>query len=105
MLLTESYAFESIAIAGTAIGFTAARVAVDNDNGSPVRAVCKLEGAPIRYTVDGSTTPTASVGQKMEVGDTLIITSLKDLESFSAIRTGGVSGALKVSYEREVAPT
>jgi hypothetical protein len=100
--MTETYDFESITIAASAIGFTAGKIAVDNDNGKPVRAVCKLENAPIRYTVDGSTTPTASVGHKMEIGETLIIDSLKDLKSFSAIRTSGVSGVLKVSYEREV---
>lgn len=102
MKRTETYSRESIAVAGIAIGFTVAKIAVSSDNGLPVRAVCSLENAPIRFTVDGSTTPTSSIGRKLVPGETLVLDSLKDLGSFRAIRTGSVSGVLKVSYEREV---
>lgn len=97
--MAETYDFESVTVAGTAIGFTTGKLAPSNSN-LPSRAVCTLETAQVRYRLEG--TPTASVGHLLEVGETLIISSLKDLKAFKAIRTGSVSGVLKVSYERGV---
>lgn len=95
--MPETYDYESITVAGTAIGFTVSKLAPANRS-APSRVVCVLEVAQVRYRADG-TDPTAAEGQLLNVGDTLILDSLNDMNEFRAIRTGGVSGILKVSFE------
>ena len=84
-------AHESITVAGTAIGLTAATIVSSN------LAVLTLEDAPISYTVNG-TTPTATVGHLAQPGDVIKLESEDELRKFRAIRTGGVSGTLKATY-------
>lgn len=84
-------AHESIAVAGAAIGLTAATIANMGD------ALLTVEDAAIRFTVDG-TTPTATVGHLAQPGDVIKLTSPDELQKFRAIRQGGVSGTLKATY-------
>lgn len=92
-----AYGFESIPVESTAVGLTASNFQPDNQR-QPKRAFLTLETAQIRFTYD-ETTPTASVGHLMEVGEQLLLDSYDDLYRFRAIRTGSVSGVLKVTYE------
>jgi hypothetical protein len=62
-------------------------------------ACCTLETAQIRHWIDGSA-PTTTEGHLTEIGDTLVVEGEVALENFRAIRTGGTSGELKVSYGR-----
>ena len=96
--MAETYDYESITVAATAIGFTAAKLAPSNSD-TPEMAVCTLETGQIRYRVDG-TDPTSAEGHILNPGDSLIVDSLHDLKNFKAIRTGSTSGILKVSYTR-----
>ena len=93
--------FETITVADTAIGFTAAKIAPDVINGS--RPVSKVfitnETAEIRFRLDGSD-PSSTVGHLMAVGDSIIIDGADKIYRFKAIRTGGTSGTLSVTYER-----
>ena len=61
-----------------------------------------LETAPIRWTDDGSTAPTASVGHLLTPPSSdsvyLWIEGRQRLLNFKAIRTGATSGALQVTY-------
>lgn len=90
--------FEQITVAGTAIGFTAAKI--DGTGGAhpqATMAVCRNETAQIRYTTDG-TTPTSTVGTQLEIGDWLGLTGYDQLSNFRAIRTGSTSGKLNCTY-------
>ena len=91
-LTYAAYRYESITIADTAIGLTAANIKVNT-----VRVYCTLETAQIRFRTDG-TNPTASTGHLLETGAALELYSYDDISKFKAIRTGATSGALQCSY-------
>ena len=88
---TRYIALEQIAVAGTAIGFTAATI---TPPGQPMatQAVCRARTAEMSWRVDGGT-PTSTVGTLIEVGEVLVITGHDNLVRFKAIRTGS-SGSL-----------
>lgn len=94
---TSGFAVETITVATTAIGFTLATMRPTDQPGA-TRAVCTLETAQIRYWPTGN--PTSTVGHILNVGDTLIVEGLADLNNIRFIRTGGTSGVLQVSFER-----
>jgi hypothetical protein len=93
--------YESITVAATAIGFTAANINnTDGTHQAATQAVCRLETAQIRWMVDGTTTVTATTGTLLEIGDSIYLTDNDVLNRFRAIRTGSTSGALKCTYSR-----
>lgn len=95
-LLASTYAYEQITVAGTAVGFTSAKITPSGS--APMQfAQCRLETAEIRYAYDG-TTPTSSVGTLMEVGEYIAFTNHEDMLNFKAIRTGS-SAALSCTYK------
>ena len=85
-------AFEQITVGATAIGFT---TAIITPTGKPqaTSASCRLRTAEVSYTIDGVTTPTATVGTLMAVNDILVLDGHDVLVNFRAIRTGS-SGQL-----------
>ena len=89
-------AFEQITVADTAIGFTTATIIAGGGHMQATRAECRVETAQIRFAYDGST-PTASVGALLEVGDVFVLSGNDLLQSFRAIRTVG-SGQLNCHY-------
>ena len=88
--------FESITVANTAIGFTAAIIGSTTDIVTEVD--CTLETAQIRFRVDG-TDPTSTEGHILNVGSSIKLTNRAEIAKFKAIRTGAASGALKCSYK------
>ncbi len=97
LLASISYgqvAYEAKTIADTAVGLTASTY------GRADWAMCRLETAEIRYTLDGATTPTSTVGVPLEAFEWLVLGTPGEIKNFSAIRTGGTSGALKCHYFR-----
>lgn len=91
-VVVESFtAYESITVAATALGLTAA--SINNKN----LAFLTLETAEIRYRLDG-TAPTSAEGHLLEPGDVLELFGSNVLANFKAIRTGATSGVLKCSY-------
>ena len=93
-------AAEAITVAATSIGLSETRYrGLIGEPGMAGRAIANLETAQIRYYWDG-TVPTATAGHVAEAGDELIIEGLEALEKFRAIRTGGVSATLNVTYEK-----
>ena len=89
----RAFAFEALAVAGTAVGFTAATIA------GARMATVKVEGAQVRYRTDG-TAPTATVGTILDVGDSLIVWGSADVQAILFIRTGGVSATLASEFSR-----
>lgn len=77
----DTIAFEALAVAGTAVGFTAGTVA------NALLAVARVEGAQVRYRTDGED-PTASVGIVANDGDVITVTGYRDIKSIRFIRTG-----------------
>ena len=84
------FADESITVADSAIGLTSATYQ------DATRAEITLETAQVRFWL--SSTPTASAGHLMDVGDTIALTSAAQIAGFKAIRTGSTSGVLRVTY-------
>jgi hypothetical protein len=83
--------FESVTVAASAVGLTA------DTYGAATKAEMTLETAQIRVRKDG-TNPTSSDGHLVEIGDTIMLKSAADIAAFKAIRTGSVSGVLKITY-------
>ena len=84
--------FESVTVAGTAIGMTITRA-----NGMlPEAAVVQVEDAAIRFRIDGND-PTASVGHSREVGQGVELVSRDEVQKFRAIRRDGVSATLRIT--------
>lgn len=90
--------FEAVTIPAASTGFTSANI--NNLTGihpPATQATCRLELAEIRYTIDGST-PSASAGVLLEVGDQLTLFGNDTLNTFRGFRTGGTSGQLDCHY-------
>src|SRR3990167_3036916 len=94
----STVAFDQIPVAASAIGLTTANVRGYGANRFPAeRAVLIVETAQIRWRDDG-TDPTTTVGFLANVGTVLTLDNRYRIEKFRAIRTGGTSALLNVSY-------
>jgi hypothetical protein len=105
------YAYESITVSSTAVGFTASNIDQDNNlSGNPInagsigklqatRATVTIEDANIRYRVDG-TDATASEGHRLTPGDVIYVQGYQAISNFSAIREDGTDATIRVTYER-----
>lgn len=91
-------AFEQITVAASSVGFTAARIRPSGRSDQAQHAICRLETAQVRWTMDGVTVPTTTVGTTLEVGETMQIDDPVLIANFRAIRTGAVSGQLDCTY-------
>ena len=89
----DASAYESVSVDATVGGVSL----TSGTYGDATRAEMTLEVAQIRVRKDG-TGPTVSEGHVVEEGDTILLESAADIANFKAIRTGGVSGVLKVTY-------
>ena len=76
---------------------TAGGVALPTIPDRAYAAFCSLETAEIRITIDG-TAPTTLIGHVKGAGADFTIFGRDALSAFRAIRTGGSSGPLKVTY-------
>ena len=88
--------YESITVADSAIGFTAAKIQAAKVKG----VFCTVETAQIRFRMDG-TSPTSAEGHVLDPGQTLTIINQGTLANTEFIRTGSTSGVLKVTYLKE----
>jgi len=86
-------AFEALAVAGTAVGFTAATA------DRAISAHVSVEGAQVRYRIDG-TDPTATVGTILNPGDEIVVWGKADIDAIKFIRTGGTSATLNTHFAR-----
>ncbi len=89
----SSYESETISV-DTVIGIT--NTLLQQEGKPPVKkAICSLEGAPIRFWLDG-TAPTASLGHLVNPGDVFEIEGINNIRNFKAIKVSGI-GTLSVS--------
>lgn len=95
---TDTFAFEALTVDDSATAFTSGTY--DPSDGTPaISAVVQCQVAQVRYRVDGPG-PTAAIGTLLEVGDEIVVWGSRDIKSFRAIRTGGVSATLATHYAR-----
>ena len=87
----DASAYESVTVADSAIGLTSGTY------GDATKAEMTLESGQIRVRKDG-TNPTSSEGHSVEIGGKINLYSAADIAAFKAIRTGSVSGILKITY-------
>ncbi len=63
-----------------------------------VGALLTLETAAIRFTEDGATAPTSTVGTLMNPGDHVVVWGTNNVNNFKAIRTTATSGQLDIQF-------
>ena len=94
----DFFTYEAITVAGTALSLTRATyepTTVGQPNAK--YALMTVETDQIRVTFDGTTTPTATVGHLLNVGDTIELHGQNNIKNFQAIRVT-TSASLRVSY-------
>lgn len=89
------FAYEQKTVDSTAGGVSLTAVTYSD----ATHATLRLETAQIRFRVDGGA-PTTAVGTLLEIGETLELSGAATIAAFRAIRTGGSSGSLSVTYGR-----
>ena len=92
------YAYEQITVAGAAAGLTTSKYGPPS-GAKAISALITSETAQIRYTLDGSTTPTSDIGHLMSPGDALILDDSTAVKNFKFILVSG-SPVLNVTYFR-----
>lgn len=96
----EPFAFETITVSTTALGFTEATY--KPSTGAPAqRAFVSCQTSPIRYRYEGGT-PTASVGHYKTAGQDFTVNSAYAVRTFRMIRdtTASSDATCTVTYER-----
>lgn len=88
---------ETITVADTAIGFTAATYQIPAGFTS-VEAYCCNETAQVRVWYDDDTSPTDAIGIVINAGDCFWLRNNWDMPYLKAIRTGASSGSLTCCY-------
>ena len=98
--MADGFARESVTVDNTGGGVALTVATFAPTGGIPAdHAFLTVETAQIRFTYDG-TAPTTTLGHLAEPGDVIKLDSAQSIKNFLAIRTGGVSGILQVTYER-----
>lgn len=95
----DTFGFEQVSVAGTAVGLTAATYAPASPGGPAKVAYIQCETAAVRWRADG-TDPTATVGVSMEAGDEIVVWGQYDIQSIKFIWRDGVTATLNVHYAR-----
>ncbi len=91
--------FEAITVSSTSVGFTAAKIKINQEGGQYKRAVkafVTVETNPMRVRFDG-TAPTTTVGHLLAAGDVMMITGDANVANAHFIATAS-DGAIKVTY-------
>lgn len=96
---TTCMGYEAITVSDTAIGFTAGTITPTDGSNPAIVAVLIVEDDQVRFTYDGSTTPTDAIGQLLDPGDRIVIQGVKNISNFRMIRVTG-DASVKCSYER-----
>lgn len=95
----DAYAFETITVSTTAVGFTAATINPATAVPAAKSAFCSVETNALRYREDG-TNPTSSVGHPKAAATEFAVTGINNLIHFRAIRSGGADATLSCTYFR-----
>lgn len=89
------FAYEDLSVGSTATGLTAATY------GTGDYAMILVEGGPVRFRMDAGT-PTASVGDTLEVGDRLELFGTDEVTRVKFIRRDTTSATLRCNYAKVI---
>jgi hypothetical protein len=100
----QAIGFEKLTVAGTAVGFTPANyknVAAGSAQLDATSALVTADGTAgtndVRWRCDG-TDPVAGTGHLLAGGKVLMLKGYGNITKFRAIREGGTSGTLEVTF-------
>lgn len=88
------HAFETLSVAGSAVGFTAATY------GAATLARVHVATARVRYRMDG-TNPTASVGEPLEIGSIIELDSADQVQRIRFISMDGGTASLSCHFGKK----
>lgn len=103
--LLLDYDSESITVAGTALGFTAAKInptVTDKPTffSHAIRATCQNTGTAAINVISDGKTATSSIGNLVQPGDNFKVYGYTNIAAFSAIRNTSTSSSLYCTYSR-----
>ena len=84
--------FESITVSTAVVRLSIGEV-TDHD-----MATIDVEGAALRFRVDGVAAPSATVGRTANASDIIKLTDPSELANFRAIRRDGTNATIRVTY-------
>lgn len=99
--IRTSFAKESLTVSTSAVPLTATTYTPTGTSDIATLAVFVVEGCAVRAWPTG-TAPTATVGQKLNIGDVVTVYGRNDIVNFKAIRdtSCAVDATLQVVYSR-----
>lgn len=86
--------YESLAVGATAVPLT------EGTYGACPNALCTVETASIRWTIDGTTPVAGGPGHLAAAGEVIELHTEAEVRGFRAIRETGTSAVLRCSYGR-----
>jgi len=94
----DAYAYESITVSATAVGFTSTLVSPANAPSAKL-AILTIETAGVRYRYDG-TAPTAAQGHAAAMDTSLTVNGINNINRFRIIKSGATDATVRVTYLR-----
>lgn len=95
----DAYDHESITVSNSAVTLDLTKVQPATPARNAERVVIDIETDQIRYTYDGGTTPTSSVGHLAGPGDRIVMNGYGNIRRLKMIRVTA-DATIKVTYER-----
>jgi UDP-3-O-[3-hydroxymyristoyl] glucosamine N-acyltransferase len=97
----QAYAHETITV-DTAVGGTATNVTPTDAStkGKAQRLIVTANDQPARFTYTAGVTPTATVGHKLGIGETVVISGYVNILNFRIIKEGATNVNCALTYER-----
>lgn len=101
VVIRNAYAQESLTVSTAAVPFTVATYTLTGTSQVASRADFVVEGCAVRVWPTG-TAPTATVGQKLNIGDVVTVFGATSVANFKAIRdtSCAVDATLQTVYSR-----
>lgn len=97
--VTTAFAYESVTVGTSAVGFTGYTVTESNTTFPASQAYCSIETEPIRFRYDG-TDPTSSEGHPAAAGSEFRIYGSTNIRRFRAISSSGSNSNLRCTFSR-----
>ena len=95
------FAYEELAVTTSIQVLTPSKFKDSATSGGASSAFLTLDGGDIRWTYDGVTSPSGTVGHKLTDGGSLVLTGQNQMASFKCYQTGAAGSTIRITYERE----
>ena|SRR3990167_10297420 len=94
--IIPAFGYESLTVSNSVENLTSAEY-TDSDGNRAVKALITIEGAQIRWRIDG-TDPAANEGHLSNPFDNIVLNNSSDVRNFKAIRVGLIDATIRVTY-------